>query len=102
MSEQHVDRVKALFDRVVELPPDRRAAFLEGACAGDQALRVEVQRLLAYDAGFSGGVGGEGRLQSPLVRTAGPAAVPADGPAPAAGPPGGPIRVGHYRIVRRL
>ena len=43
-------RVKALFQAVVERPASDRAAFLAGAAAGDEALRRDVQALLASDA----------------------------------------------------
>src|SRR6516165_810004 len=43
-----------VFKAVVKLPPDQRAAFLDKACATDQALRSDVESLLrAHDA--SGG-----------------------------------------------
>jgi WD40 repeat protein/predicted Ser/Thr protein kinase len=100
MSEPPGDRVQGLFDHTVALPPERRAAFLEAACAGDPALRAEVEALLACDADFTEGAGGEGLLQSPLVRTPTPAA-PGE-PLPATWPPGSPARVGHYRVLRRI
>jgi serine/threonine-protein kinase len=39
-------RIDALFDAALELAPDDRAAFLDGVCAGDVALRTEVESLL--------------------------------------------------------
>jgi serine/threonine-protein kinase len=42
-------RVEDLYHRALECPPDRRAAFLAGAC-GDRETRHEVESLLAYDA----------------------------------------------------
>ncbi len=41
-------RVKALFEAVVEQPPERREAFLAEACGGDLALRDEVASLVAH------------------------------------------------------
>ncbi|HEY6929706.1 MAG TPA: protein kinase [Thermoanaerobaculia bacterium] len=38
-------RVKSLLDEALDLSPDRRPAFLEGACAGDEALLREVKSL---------------------------------------------------------
>jgi eukaryotic-like serine/threonine-protein kinase len=38
--------VGAIFDAAVELPPERRAAYLHEACAGDDALRQRVEALL--------------------------------------------------------
>ena len=43
-------RVKALFQAAVERPAAERAAFLVAATAGDEALRREVESLLASDA----------------------------------------------------
>jgi non-specific serine/threonine protein kinase/serine/threonine-protein kinase len=47
-------QVNAVFAEAVELPAEGRAAFLTTACAGDAALRVEVEALLASDAQASG------------------------------------------------
>ena len=38
-------RVKSLLDEALDLSPDRRPAFLESACAGDEALLREVKSL---------------------------------------------------------
>ena len=46
-------RVKEVFDRVVDLPRGERTALLERACNGDQALRREVESLLQADADAS-------------------------------------------------
>jgi eukaryotic-like serine/threonine-protein kinase len=49
---QEVDR---LFEEALDRPPAERPSFLDAACAGDTALRREVERLLAADemgAGF--------------------------------------------------
>ena len=57
-------QVKALFQAAVDRPPEERAAFLEAAAGGDEALRREVESLLASDApdaslfaGFSASAG---------------------------------------------
>ncbi|MGE0812316.1 MAG: protein kinase [Vicinamibacterales bacterium] len=42
-------RVREVFDEVVSLPPEDRAARLERLCGGDHALRDEVQSLLSHD-----------------------------------------------------
>ena len=40
-----------IFKAAVKLSPDRRAAYLDEACAADPALRGEVEALLrAHDA----------------------------------------------------
>src|SRR5262245_54922740 len=43
-------RARQLFVELMELPPDQRQEQLEARCAGDTALRAELNRLLAaYD-----------------------------------------------------
>jgi len=37
---------REIFEAAIDLPPERRAAFLDEACAGDGALRARVERLL--------------------------------------------------------
>jgi hypothetical protein len=43
------DRIRGIFLDAVELPLDRRGAFLDDACHGDAALRSEVERLIDDD-----------------------------------------------------
>ena len=38
--------VGAIFDAAIELPPERRAAYLHEACAGDEESRRRVEALL--------------------------------------------------------
>ncbi len=40
-------KLEPLFAAAVEIPPDRRGAFLAQACGGDQGLRRELESLLA-------------------------------------------------------
>lgn len=47
-------RALGLFDRALRQAPARRAAFVREACAGDDALRAEVEALLAADAAAGG------------------------------------------------
>jgi hypothetical protein len=44
-------RVKRLVDEALALDDDRRRAFLDEACAGQPALRSEVDSLLRYEGG---------------------------------------------------
>jgi eukaryotic-like serine/threonine-protein kinase len=44
------DRISDLYHRALECMPDERGAFLEEACAGDAALRGEVESLLRYES----------------------------------------------------
>src|SRR5262245_30681256 len=41
-------QIEELYYRAMERAPDDRRAFLAEACAGDDALRREVESLLAY------------------------------------------------------
>jgi hypothetical protein len=41
--------VKRIHQAALDHDGDRRAAFLDGACAGDAALRRDVESLLAYE-----------------------------------------------------
>jgi hypothetical protein len=45
MSESHQHEA-AIFDAALELPPDRRAEHLDGACGGDAELHQRVEALL--------------------------------------------------------
>ena len=55
MDPERWHEVDRLFEEALDRPPAERPAFLDAACAGDAALRREVERLLAADeqgAGF--------------------------------------------------
>jgi eukaryotic-like serine/threonine-protein kinase len=45
MSEAHKP-AGVIFDAAIELPPERRAAYLQEACAGDDTLRQRVEALI--------------------------------------------------------
>lgn len=49
MTNERWEKVQQLFEAALELPPDERADFLAEACADDEALRNEVESLLAAD-----------------------------------------------------
>jgi WD40 repeat protein len=94
MTEKPSDPVEALFAQAADLPPDEQRALLDAACAGDPALRAEVEKLLAADARLRAQEGEASILNSPLVRSA---PLPTAEGAPAGKPPL-PARIGHYRI----
>lgn len=49
MTPQQWRRIEELFDQAVELPPGERLAFLDTSCGGDDALRRQVEAMLASD-----------------------------------------------------
>ncbi|MCR9243599.1 MAG: serine/threonine-protein kinase [bacterium] len=50
-SESRHDRISELFLTACDLADDERAAFLARECANDEALRAEIEQMLAVDAG---------------------------------------------------
>ena len=54
MTPDHWQQIKRIFDQAIERETDQRDAFLAEACAGDDALRVEVEALLEGHAQASG------------------------------------------------
>ena len=51
MTPDRGEQIEKLYHAAREHEADRRAAFLERACAGDESLRHEVEALLAEDTG---------------------------------------------------
>jgi eukaryotic-like serine/threonine-protein kinase len=47
MTPERWQQIKSVLDRVLELAPGERSAFLDRACSGDPSLRNEVEELLA-------------------------------------------------------
>lgn len=43
-------QLEPLLDEAMDLPPDQRTAFLDRVCGDDEALRADLERLLAADA----------------------------------------------------
>jgi len=50
MSSESRDRISGIYHAALQCAPESRRAFLQEACAGDEALRQEVESLLGYDA----------------------------------------------------
>jgi serine/threonine protein kinase len=50
MKADETDRLSEIYHRAVERPPGERNEFLREACGGDEALRQEVESLLAYES----------------------------------------------------
>jgi serine/threonine-protein kinase len=55
-SADHSDRIRDLFDEVVGLGPEERAAYLTEACGDDEELRREVESLLEAADGRGSGL----------------------------------------------
>jgi len=55
MTDIQWQQVQELFEQVVELEPDKHAAFLAKACSDDAELRSEVESLLDHDRQASDG-----------------------------------------------
>jgi serine/threonine-protein kinase len=70
MIEERLQRVRALFDQALDLPPAQQRAFLYANCPDDPDLRGRVEYLLSYDARLRAAEGAAGLLDSPLVRLA--------------------------------
>ncbi len=47
MTPEDWQKVRGILEQALDLPPSRRAAYLQEACAGDAALRREVESLIA-------------------------------------------------------
>lgn len=56
MSVPGWSRLEDLFHRAAALPPSDRSAFLDSECAGDAALRADVESLLTHDAPPGAGI----------------------------------------------
>lgn len=81
-------RIEAVFFGAIDRPPGQRAAFLDAACAGDEALRGEIEAMLAaHDS--AGGLEDTDQLLSPG------ASAP-----PVSLPPG--TRLGAYELERPI
>ncbi len=49
MDRERWQRIERVYDSAVELKPSDRQAYLEKACAGDDELRREVEKLISFD-----------------------------------------------------
>jgi len=87
MRNDNWDRVQEIFLAVADLVPAERAAALERLCAGDAALRAEVESLIQAEGGDAG------HLQT-AIRTEAAALVE--------GPDRKGRRVGAYRLIREI
>src|SRR5262245_55360803 len=78
-----------LFEAALELPPERRAAYLDGVCGSDAALRQRLEALLGkHDRAGS-------FLEAPAVPALATAEVPAVGERP------GTV-IGPYKLLEQI
>jgi non-specific serine/threonine protein kinase/serine/threonine-protein kinase len=89
VSDARWERLKAIFDQALDLPAERRAAFLDEACGPDRALRDEAQALLASHEAAGG------FLEAPAVAQIGLSSIPKE-------PAAAGARVGPYVILGEL
>ena len=54
MTSDRWEKVAQIFHLVADHPPDERSRLLDESCAGDEALRREVEELLSLDASTDG------------------------------------------------
>jgi serine/threonine-protein kinase len=90
MTPERYQQIGQLFRVALELEPSQRAAFLAEACAGDEALRREVESLLSSHE------------QATAFIAAPALAVAAQGLAEASAPSLIGERIGHYQILSQL
>ncbi len=95
MKTENWPQIKQLYLDALERDKNERAAFLAQACAGDEALRHEVESLLGKQASA------ESFLEAPAADVA---ARLFDAQPPSAEPPTVPLpeKIGAYRILKRL
>jgi WD40 repeat protein/serine/threonine protein kinase len=88
MDQQRWQRIEELLQRALDLEPGVRAAFLDRACAGDEALRSDVEALLSKEADA------KSFMESPAVAYFSKE-ITALSPTP-------PSQISHYRIEARI
>jgi eukaryotic-like serine/threonine-protein kinase len=90
MSPERWEQITEIYARALELGSNERIEFLEKACAQDEALRREVESLLAADAEAGD------FIAEPIVKNALPFAAPESAPSLIG------KKLGHYQIISRL
>jgi len=85
-----------MFDAVFELPEAERAPYLDRVCAGDPALRCDVDALVAA------GAAPEGFLATPAAERLASLVADVTFGQDRQSPAGDDVRIGAYRLVREL
>jgi len=65
MTDERSQRLKALFDESIDLPPEEQAAFVDEQCGDDDELRARLLRILEHDSNLRDQ---ESFLRSPFDR----------------------------------
>jgi len=94
MKAERWREIERICNLVLEVPPGERNALLEKACAGDGALRKEVERLLAHERSA------EDFIAAPALEMA--AREVARGEGSESGPDTIPKTLLHYRILEQI
>ncbi len=94
MDPERWRRIEDLYHSALELKPERRESFLRTACAGDQSLRKEIERLLERES--EAGV----FIESPAIEVA--ARALAEDAGSASGSDLAASALSHYRILEKL
>ena len=68
MKPERWQQIKGLYESALRCDEGKRASFLDQACAGDPALRREVESLLAYENRGDGV--GDGFIETPALEVA--------------------------------
>ena len=55
MTPERWEQIRDVLEKALELTPEQRSAFLDGACSSDPSLRKEVEALLAHSANVPSG-----------------------------------------------
>jgi eukaryotic-like serine/threonine-protein kinase len=91
MKPERWQEIERLFNATLEQKPEKRAAFLAEACAGDESIRKEVERLLALKSEA------EGFIEKPAIEMAAKEMAEAEATANLSGE-----SFLHYRILEKI
>jgi serine/threonine protein kinase len=109
MDRQRDRKLIELFDAALDRPPQRRASFVERACADEPALQGDLEAMLAADAGATRALDGQRHAARPVASgdetasLSAPATVWADGhtrPKRLTIAPG--MHLDRYELIREL
>jgi len=94
MKPERWREIERICSSALDMPPGERKGFMETACAGDEALQGEVERLLAHEQSA------EAFIAAPALELA--ARDLACGEGGESGPDALPVKLLHYRIMERI